>query len=195
MRKKAAPLLIALSAGVLLGLLLFFWPLVGHSWVFCRGTDIDINSGDIRHAVHVFRLRVKGEIQESDLSREVRRLGIDIPATRVWKRTFESYLVEGRSIHWKYGQVDVASRQLLSILDETNAPDEERQAILEKFMASLRKENADHALWQARLLTDELAEKHGVHVFTPEIKRPQKSTPRGAIANTGSLMSLDIQVR
>lgn len=132
---------------------------------------MDINSGDIRHAVHVFRLRVKGEIQESDLSREVRRLGIDIPATRVWKRAFESYLVEGRSINWKYGHVDVASDQLLGILDETNASDEERRVVLEKFMASLRMEDADHTLWQARLLIDEIAEKHGLHVFTPEIER------------------------
>ena len=146
--KKPMSLSIAVMVGVVAGLLLFFAPMLcRQSSVFCRGADIDINSGDTRHTVHVFSLCVKNEIQESDLSREVRRLGIDIPPSRAWKRTFESHLVEGQYVNWKYGHVVTAARRLLSIFDEARAPDEERRAALEGFMASLRMEDADQTLW------------------------------------------------
>jgi hypothetical protein len=175
MGKKAAPLSIALFAGVLLGLLLFFWPLLGHPWIFCRGTDIDINSGDTRHAVYVFSLCVKNEIQESDLSREVRRLRIGVPATRAWKRAFESYLVEGSHIDYSYGSVVVTCGQLLSILDETKASDEERRIALETLMTSLRTGNPRNAQEQLYLLIDEIGERHGLDVFVPEFKQHLKA--------------------
>jgi hypothetical protein len=119
---------------------------------------------------------LKSEIQESDLSREVRRLAIDIPATHVWKRAFESYLVEGRYINCKYGSVCVGYHQLLSILDEVKAPDDERRVILEKFMTSLRTEDAGRAWWQGCLLIDEVAGKRGLRVFTPEFEEALKKT-------------------
>jgi hypothetical protein len=185
MGKKATPLCITLLAAALLGLvLLLSWPLLGQPWIFCRGTDIDINSGDTRHAVYVFSLCAKNEIQESDLSREVRRLGIDVPATRVWKRAFESYLVEGSHIDYSYGSVVATCGQLFSILDETKTPDKERRVVLETLMTSLRTGDPRNAQEQLYLLIDEIGEKHGLDVFIPELKKHLKRLRKERQAQT-----------
>jgi len=177
MGKKATPLYIMLLAGALLGLvLLLSWPLLGQPWIFCRGTDIDINSGDTRHGVYVLSLCMKNEIQESDLSREVRRLGIAIPATRVWKRAFESHLVNQSHTDYSYGHVVATCDQLLCILDLTKASDQERRVALESLMTGLRTGNPHQAQDQLFLLMDEIGERHGLEVFdNPELKEYLKT--------------------
>lgn len=172
--KKPKLVSIAVIIGVLAGLLLFFWPLLGHPWVFSRCTDVDINSGETRDAVYVLCLRVKNEIQESDLSREVHRLGIDIPAIRVWKCAFESYLVEGRYIDYSYGGVVATCSQLLSVLNQAKAPDEERRVALEMLMTSLRTGDPRQAEKQTYLLIDEIEDKHGLDVLDPQFKEHLK---------------------
>lgn len=186
MRKKTTPLSIVLLAGALLGLvLLLSWPLLGQPWIFCRGTDIDINSGDVRRAVHVLRLRVKGEIQESDLSREVRRFGIAVPGTRVWKRAFERPLVEGVHIDYSYGRVVATCRQLFCVFELTQASDQERRVALEKLMTSLRTGNPDQAQDQLLLLMEEIGERHGLEVFdNPELKEHLKTLRKQRDAQT-----------
>jgi hypothetical protein len=186
MRKKATPLSVILLAGALLGLvLLLSWPLLGQPWIFCRGTDIDINSGDTKYGVYVFSLCVKSEIQESDLSREVRRLGIDVPATHVWRRAFESYLVQGNHIDYRYGSVVASCAGLLGLLDETKTPDKERRVALETLMASLRTGDPRQARDQLFLLMDEIGERHGLEVFdNPQLKEYLKTLRKQREAQT-----------
>jgi hypothetical protein len=174
---KAVPLSVLLLAGILLGgLILLLRPLLGEPWVFRRCTDIDLNSGGTRDVAYVFSLCVKNRIQESDLSREVRRLGIDVPGTRVWKRAFESYLVEGVYIDYSYGGVVATCGQLLRILDLTEASDQERRVALEMLLTSLRTGDPRQTQDQLHLLMDEIGGRHGLEVFdNPELKEHLKT--------------------
>jgi hypothetical protein len=159
MRKKATSLPIALSAGILLVLLLFLWPLLGQPWVFIKYTDVDLNSGDLRTQVRLCTLAVKTEIKPSNLSREVRRLGIDVPATHLWKHAFESRLVNRSYVDYSYGRVVVACNVLVDLLASANAPDEERRTVLKSLMASLQTGDSRRAYGQARSLMNEMGER------------------------------------
>jgi len=159
----------AVCVGVIVAaLLLCFWPLLDHPWLFEAYTDVDINSGDTRHQVRVFSLTVKTEVEESTLSREIRRLGIDVPPARAWKRDFESHLVNASHIDYAYGRTFAMCHQLLGILDQAKAPDEERRAILETLMKSLRKGDPRKTQDETFLLMAEVGERHDMQVFVPE---------------------------
>jgi hypothetical protein len=144
---------------VLLLLCLCLLPLLGHPWVFIRYTDVDLNSGDLRTQVRVCTLAVKTEIKPSNLSREVRRLGINVPDTRVWKRAYERRLVSRIHVDYSYGRVVVACNVLVDLLASANAPDEERRTVLKSLMASLQTGDSRQACGQARSLMNEMGER------------------------------------
>jgi hypothetical protein len=160
---------------VILAVLAFgvLW-LLGEPWVFSTNGEMDINSGDMRARACLFGVPIKSRIHESSLSEEIRRLGIAIPATRVWRRTGQNCVVQRTIVDSKYCRVLVSCEQLLSMLDQVNAPDEERRMVLERFMTSLRTEDAIGAWWQTHLLMDEVAGKRGLEVFSPEHEKTLK---------------------
>ena len=155
-------------AVILIVLLLCLWLLLDVPWLLGADMDIDINSADTRHQVRVLSLTVKTEIEESVLSREVRRLGINIPPTRVWKPTYEGHLTNENHISYRYGSILAMCHHLMSILDQAKAPDEERRAILETLMKTLRKGDPRKTQEETFLLMAEVAERHDMQVFVPE---------------------------
>ncbi len=144
---------------VLLLLCLCLLPLLGQPWVFIKSTDVDLNSGDLRTQVRVCTLAVKTEIKPSNLSREVRRLGIDVPATHLWKHAFGSCLVNRSYVDSSYGRVVSECTMLVDLLASANAPDEERRTVLKSLMASLQTGDSRQAYSQARSLMREFGER------------------------------------
>ena len=132
-----------------------------------NGTHVDINSGDVRGAT----------IAETPLSKEVRRLGIAVPAERKWM--LMSSHNDGTYVDSVYRFVPGVGAMLVRLLDETHTPDEERRVTLEKFMTNLRTEGPLQAQTQGYLLIQEIADKHGLHVFLPsfekQLRRDQES--------------------
>lgn len=122
-------------------------------------TMIDLNSGDVKGT----RYRADGTtvygVYESELSKEVRRLGIAIPQEREW-RSLASFGSGGTGGHFdnRYREVLPMARRLLNRLDEVNAADEERRDVLEDFMTSLRAGNPLHAINAGRTMIIEIRE-------------------------------------
>jgi hypothetical protein len=115
-------------------------------------------------------LRVAEETEESSLSREIRRLGIQTPSALLWKRTSESRLVRGVFVNYRYGGVLAEATALVMRLDLMKMADGDRRVVLGKFMEALQSGDPDRARQQAWLLTDEIEEQQGREVFTPEFK-------------------------
>ncbi len=121
--------------------------------------EIDLNSGDVKGT----RYRADGTtvygVYESELSKEVRRLGIAIPQEREW-RSLASFGSGGTGGHFdnRYREVLPMARRLLNRLDEVNAADEERRDVLEDFMTSLRAGNPLHAINAGRTMIIEIRE-------------------------------------
>ncbi len=185
MKKPKLSAVVVVLGPVLLVVFVFgVWWLLGERWVFSSNGEMDINSGDLRERVCVFGVPVKNEVYESALSHEIRRLGVAIPATRVWKRTGQSCLVQRSSINFRYRHVLMGCDDLLDILDEVKAPDEERRAVLERLMTSVRTEDGDRARWQASLLKNDVAGKRGLHVFSPEFEETLKKVHAGQQTQT-----------
>ncbi len=160
-----------LSVAIMFGILVFsVWTLLEQPWLFLSTRDVDICNGDTRDQVRVCSLVVQTRIQESALSREVRRLGIGIPQTRTWKRAFEGRLVNTIQTDYYHGSALMWCDTLVHILDQAKAPDDERRIILEKLMATLQTGDAKRTQEEALLLIAEVADKHGLDVFHPEIK-------------------------
>ncbi len=104
-----------------------------------RGNEIDICSGDTRG----IRLAADGlyryEIYESDLSREVRRLGIPIPKQRAWERVGEAgSRMPGITVCFADPVLFPPIRSLLTSLDQVNATDEERRDVLGRLMTNMQ---------------------------------------------------------
>jgi len=125
--------------------------------------EIDINSGDVRGS----RYRDDGSahygIYESELSKEVRRLGIPVPEQRDW------WIIHGSSgglggmhVDPVYGNLLPTARRLLDRLDEVNAPNDERRDVLERFMTSLRNDRPLAAIQKGRMLIVEVCDCHGL---------------------------------
>jgi hypothetical protein len=138
------------------------------AWGLMEESAVDITTGDYRNRVYVCGVPVKSEIWESLLSREVRRLGMGVPAEREWKHMGRHF--GGVYRDSSYGFMMGPCENLVVILDETSTPDEERKAILEKLMKMLRTEEPDHVRDEAFLLTIEIADKHNLHVLNPSVE-------------------------
>jgi hypothetical protein len=146
-RAKGARRLPLIAGLVVVGVCLC--PLLGARWVFLRATDMDINSGVLRHQVRVLTLPMAEEKEDSRLSREVRWLGIVTAETPLWKRTSESRLWRGIHVCYIYGGVLARATELVMSLELAAAPDDERREVLQKFMTALQSANAQHAEQQA----------------------------------------------
>jgi len=158
---------------------------------------MDINSDDIRHCVFLRcpwmgDLPVRSTVHESVLAQEVQRLGITIPAKRIWRLMDRHY--NGVFEDGVYGLfVSGVPRYLFSILDKTQPPDEERRVILERFLTSLRTEEPHLVAEKGYILVLKIADQHGVDFFDPAVAKqlresefwdeeyPQKEVDKGRI--------------
>ncbi len=127
-----------------------------------RPREVDIYSGDVRGE----RYRADGSsvygIYESELSKEVRRLGMAIPEERKWFRIAPAS--SGRSgfyVTYVYANLLPTARRLLERLDDVDATDAERRDVLERFMTSLRTERPPSAIHMGRMLIVEVGDRHG----------------------------------
>lgn len=123
--------------------------------------EIDIKSGDFRGVIYTPDGSSRYGIYESELSKEVRRLGIPIPDQRRWVEFYGGPGFGGMEVNYVYRPLLPAVRRLLELLDQVNATDEERRSVLERFMASLRTEKAPDAINNANALSVEVANRHG----------------------------------
>jgi hypothetical protein len=136
MRRNLASTVMAMSAlAVLLGC--GMWLLLAQPWVCNICTAIDINSGDLRRQIYICSFQVKDEIEESSFSREVRRLGIGIPATQVWKSAQSRALLPGIDNWCPYGSVVPMCDYLVELLQQSNLSEQDQRMILERFLATL----------------------------------------------------------
>jgi hypothetical protein len=60
--------------------------------------------------------------------------------------------------------------QLVSVLDRTNTPDDERRAILERFLNGLRTEDPYHLWDEGRFLVLDIADKHGLQFYVAPVE-------------------------
>lgn len=109
---------------------------------------VDINSGDVKGST----------ISETPLSKEVRRLAIAVPAERKWMlMSSRNRRMSGDGV---YRFVPEIGAELVSLLNRMNTADEERKAILERFMTSLRAEDPLQAKMKSYSLIQEIADTH-----------------------------------
>ncbi len=133
------------------------------------GSDLDINSGDLKGELVSREGVLQFGIYESPLSREVRRLGISIPEERNWRPLSAMSFGLGMKVKLVYPDVLNAAYQLLKLLDRTNATDQDRRSILERFMANMRTEKWPRVVEKAHLLIVEVADRYGQESpFNPE---------------------------
>jgi len=127
--------------------------------------EMDRNSGDTRGVMPTADGSPRYEIRESDLSKEVRRLGIPIPDQRDWVLIHVAP-GPGMKVTPTYSWFLREARQLLDTLDKVKASDEEHRAILERLMTGLR--------------TDEWYSYAGVHALILEVAdRHGRASPLG----------------
>jgi hypothetical protein len=167
-RSKPSTLRVTLICVVVTALAFCVWLFLPQSWVLSSNDDVDVNSGDLRDGLSVFGVPLTSRVQESELSREVRRLGMAMPAEREWKHMGRHF--GGVYRDSSYGFMMGPCETLVVILEETNTLDEERRAILEKLMKMLRTEEPGHVREEAFLLTIEIADKHNLHVLNPSVE-------------------------
>ena len=129
---------------------------------------IDINSGDLRGTRSMVDGAPRYIIYESELSKEVRRLGIPIPEERRWEVVFRPP-TGGMAITYAYRTLLPAVHRLLVLLDEVKAADQERLDVLGRFMTYLRTENPPAATAKADMLMQEVADRYGLESpFLPD---------------------------
>jgi len=133
------------------------------------GSDLDINSGDLKGEQVSPDGVLQHGIYESPLSIEVRRLGISIPEGRNWRPLSAMSFGLGMEVKLVYPDVLAAAYRLLELLDEANAVDSDRRSILERFMVNMRTEKWPRVIERAHLLVVEVADRYGQESpFSPE---------------------------
>jgi hypothetical protein len=125
-----------------------------------QSADMDRNSGDIRKSMLTADGSSRYEIHESDLSKEVRRLGIPIPDQRDWVLIYSAPR-RGIYVTPRYSRFLPRTRELLDVLNGVKATDEERRAILEKLMTGLRTDKW-YNYADVDVLMLEVADRHGL---------------------------------
>lgn len=139
--------------------------------------SIDLNSGDLKGSRYILDGPPLYGIYESDLSKEIRRLGIPIPEQRRWMPISRAGFVNGGEVMYVYEDFLPAARRLLSLLAQANAPDEERRAVLEKLMTSLRTEKANRAIETPYRLIVDVCDRYGLDCplgpkFVEQLRQP-----------------------
>ncbi len=111
---------------------------------------VDLNSGDLKYERYIFDCQIKPVILETAFSKEVRRLDINVPDSRIWKyisgkdyglSLFQTTI--GDNIF--YGHIAVALLNIKRYFDLYNIPDNERIPIIEEVLLCIKKENANEA--------------------------------------------------
>lgn len=131
---------------------------------FKSRTEVDIVSGDFRSNQYRVDSSVKSRIIPSELSKEVRRLGLNTAASPVWKPAYTQSYIAG-DIHLGHAIAVNVGNQLVGFLEMTEAADDERRIILAAFMRSLRMETPAQTMNQGYILIEELLERRGLNIL------------------------------
>jgi len=129
---------------------------------YWRYTQIDRYSGDITSLTYLCGVPIRRNIRESALSSEARRLGMDLPHARKWLRHSQDPNAPSSRVE-SFGlgeQVWEECDHLVLRLAQTGTPDEERRAILEKILTSLRTERLSDTEWRAVMMIADIDEKN-----------------------------------
>jgi hypothetical protein len=134
------------------------------------GSVLDINSGDLHGLLSYSDGHEQYEDYESRLSREVRRLGIPIPAERNWQPLTRVHVgAWGGDGKLVYPDLLHAAQLLLDLLDDAKAADQDRRSILERFMTNMRTEAPRCVVENAHMLIVEFADQYRLaSPFIPE---------------------------
>ncbi len=116
---------------------LFFNGLTSNRWIYKYDTYLDFNSGDYKEQSYVFNILIREKIQETLFSKEVRRLGIEVPEQRIWKCTgnFPFSHIGGNTQYSEAHRRIVTLVKWLYILE---IPDKERLDIMQKALKCLQ---------------------------------------------------------
>jgi hypothetical protein len=137
---------------------------VGHFW----GSDLDLNSGDTRAVLPAADGSRRDGIYETELSKEVRRLGIPIADGRKWVPITDRR-AGSMELHSAYSSLPRMVDELLELFDQVKATDEERRDVLERLMTSLRTDRPPGAFEEVCWLIVEVSDRHGMaSPFTPD---------------------------
>jgi hypothetical protein len=149
-------------------------------------TQMDINSGDVRDRIYIFGVSVTRKVDETPLSREVRRLGIAIPEAPEWQ-FMNGHSSGGVFSDGWLGSAWAACCGLVSLLDRTRTPDEDRRVVLQKVLKILKTGSPFDARTEIMLLIDDVAEKNAVEVFEPymrdELRKRRASKEQADVNN------------
>ena len=114
--------------------------LLGFPRVFSINRDFDLNSGDERVYIYACFLKIKDKIQTTPFSREIRRLGIDIPQERRWIITHTKVfmILHDKYICPVYGGVPTECNFLIWLFDHGNVSDKNRRITLQEIITILQ---------------------------------------------------------
>ena len=135
-------------------------------WVFTLREDVDTSSGDIRRRIRILGVQVRDRTEESPFSREVRKLHIRTPETRVWEHVGSGTL--GGYTSYPYGLALTDCNFLVQLLDRVGPADHERIAYLEKALSNLQTGELSATDELLGTLADQLAKRYGA----PPLPRP-----------------------
>ena len=127
-------------------------------------TEVDINSGDYRSNQYLADLSVKSTTFASQLSKEVRRLGLDTPASPTWKPAIQESHVPG-DFDFSYARAVKVGEQLVGFFQMTQTSDDERRVILAEFMKSLRTQTPVCTMNHGYLLIERILCQHGLSIY------------------------------
>ncbi len=133
---------VGLAGGLFLLLLLVAGSAVRQPWIFEKRTAIDVHSGDVRTQIRVLGIECREQVRTSVFSREVRRLGIEIPEERMWTDMYYHSLM-GRVFASRYAPALHHSVLIVDLLDRMKASDEDRRIIVERVLRHLRQGQFD----------------------------------------------------
>ncbi len=145
---------ITISIVILVVLVCLMYLLLRHPRAYSIIGDVDINSGDVRTQKYVCLVRIKNEINTTRFSREVRRLGIEIPEDHLWERIRTEEGLVSKKINYRYADALTDCIQATLAFEINNVPDEKRKVILKEMLENLRDGKLNEIKEQLKALKD-----------------------------------------
>jgi hypothetical protein len=143
MKKRNEVLFLSLVSLIAFWVLLIVIKLLTGQETFSEKSSCDLNSGDYRYEKYIYTLKIKDEIEMTDFSKEVRRLGISIPDERIWVFLSGSSVTPFFSGQRADGKLGISGnlRRLMMLLDTNEISDSQRTSIIEEILVCIKEKN------------------------------------------------------
>ena len=125
---------------LLLGLI-FLPTLMYNRWLTRVDQYVDLNSLENRKQTYVFNILIEDKIEKTELSKEVRRLGISVPDERIWER-WGSFSLFGGPGGNLYTEALTNFNSLLRAFEFFDIPDKERVEFMQKTLKCLQSDSS-----------------------------------------------------